>query len=121
LKYGKISKIPNKIFSNAKNLHEVDLTENYCISEEFKNANESLSYVEDILYPCSCKLKESDDLGSRLKKTLNFLGVLAIVLLGVFVVWLKKEKEKRKPPESATSNFPLQKGIPIKKKTLAPK
>lgn len=79
-----ISRISNKIFNKLKKLSFLNVKDNFCVSAVFQEQNLSQKFTEDILYPCSCDLKNHEKASHNLIFFSIVFGVIGILVLFIF-------------------------------------
>jgi hypothetical protein len=95
---GNISQISNKMFSTLKNLEVLDLRDNFCVIQEFRKHNTTVAYTEDILLPCSCKLKDVEIADSKLSRYLTG-SVLVIGMVVILIIFLRANRSSEDDQE----------------------
>jgi hypothetical protein len=96
----RLSRIPRNSFSQLKNLTRLDLSDNYCVTDNFYGGPVNLQLVEDNLINCSCDLAEEYDPFGKLKIFRIYFGGIAGIVLLIFVCHLRYSQARGASPST---------------------
>lgn len=102
---GKIQKMSNKIFSHLKNLQNLALKENTCVSQIMFEQNSSILFTEDILLPCSCNVIKKKTPETKLRKVKIYFGVIVGVAAVSFYIFVFQTERARRDEKSSINKF----------------
>jgi hypothetical protein len=82
----------SKIFSHLKNLKNINLVDNDCVSMEIPNPNSNILLTEDILIPCSCQVFGNGKNPYHLDVLFILVGLLVAIISAILAMMILRLK-----------------------------